>query len=137
MLVEIWERLRGYDKWIETQAKIESSDVDKRPLTDRYGNVIDYAYSSGDTLTWTDRQGEKQYADFTVPDDSPLYQLVGGETVTIRYDPAKPDRYYFRELLRTRVHTAVKTLVAVLLFVMVFGGIVLLSVATGGHHTRR
>jgi hypothetical protein len=21
MLIELWERLRGYDKWIETQAK--------------------------------------------------------------------------------------------------------------------
>jgi hypothetical protein len=128
MLIELWERLRGYDKWIEAQARIESSDVEKRPLTDRYGKVVDYAYSSGDRVTWTDPQGEKQYADFTVPDDSPLYQLVGGESVTIRYDPAKPDRYYFRELLRTRVHTAVKSTLAALLLLVVFGSLIFLRI---------
>jgi hypothetical protein len=90
MLLEIWERLRGYDKWIETQADIESSSVAETRITGRYGKIVDYSYTSGDMLTWVDGQGEKQYADFTVPHDSPLYQLVGGETVTIRYDPARP-----------------------------------------------
>jgi hypothetical protein len=108
MLIEIWERLRGFDKWIETEAKIESSKVEAEAIKNSHGAVRDYVYSSGDTLTWTDAAGEKHSAGFKVPDDSPLYQLVGGETVTIRYDPARPDRYYFRELLRTQVHTAVK-----------------------------
>jgi hypothetical protein len=83
-LIEIWERLRGYDKWIEAQASIESSTVEETPVTDRSGQSIGFTYASGDMLAWTDQQGEKQYADFTVPDDSPLYQLVGGESVTIR-----------------------------------------------------
>lgn len=137
MLIEIWERLRGYDKWIETQASIESSNLEKTPIADRYGNVVDYSYASGDMLTWTDHQGEKQYGDFTVPDDSPLYQLVGGETVTIRYDPASPDRFYFRDLLRTKVHTAVKTTLVVLLFLIVFGGFALLNIASGGRYLHR
>ena len=44
MLIEIWERPHGYDKWVQTEAKIESSDVEKRkrPITDRYGNVFEY-----------------------------------------------------------------------------------------------
>jgi hypothetical protein len=25
MLIEIWERLRGYDKWIQTEATVQSS----------------------------------------------------------------------------------------------------------------
>jgi hypothetical protein len=25
MLIELWERLRGYDKWVETQAMIKSA----------------------------------------------------------------------------------------------------------------
>jgi hypothetical protein len=122
MLIELWERLRGYDKWVQTEAKVESSDLEKTPVVDRYGKVVSYSYSSGDTLTWTDAAGEKQYADFTVPDDSPLYQLIGGETLTIRYDPAQPDRFYLRELLRTRIHTAVKTTLISLLCLIVFGG---------------
>lgn len=38
MLIELWERLRGYDKWNEAQAKIESSTEKK---TDEYcrGNI--------------------------------------------------------------------------------------------------
>jgi hypothetical protein len=122
MLIEIWERLRGYDKWVETEAKIESSNLEKTPVEGRSGTVVSYLYASGDTLTWTDRQGEKQYADFTVPDDSPLYQFIGGETVTIRYDPAHPDRFYYRDLLRTRIHSAVKTT----LILIFFGGLFLL-----------
>jgi hypothetical protein len=133
MLIEIWERLRGYDKWVQTEAKIESSDVEKQPIRNRSGVVVDYAYSSGDTLSWTDASGEKQYAPFTVPDDSPLYQLVGGETVTIRYNPAKPDEFYYRELLRTRVHTAIKTTLGVLLFVALFGGLLFLRIASAVH----
>ena len=124
MLIEIWERLRGYDKWVQAEAKIESSDVNKTPVRDR-GQVVGYSYSSGDTLTWTDASGEKQYATFSVPDDSPLYQLIGGESVTIRYNPANPEQYYFRELLRTRIHTAFKTA----LIVIFFGGIFALRVA--------
>jgi hypothetical protein len=116
MLIEIWERLRGYDKWVETQAKFESSDVEKKPIRDRSGTVVDYRYVSGDLLTWTDRQGKKQSASFTVPDDSPIYQMVGGESVTIRYNPARPDRFYYRELLRTRVHTGFKITLTVLVF---------------------
>ncbi|MGP8224612.1 MAG: DUF3592 domain-containing protein [Terracidiphilus sp.] len=127
MLIEIWERLRGYDKWIQTEAKIESSQDEETSHSTRYGTV---SYASADILTWTDRQGKKQYADFTVPEDSPLYQLVGDETVTIRYDPARPDRFYFRELFSTRVHTVVKTTIAILLFLVVFGGLIFLRITS-------
>jgi hypothetical protein len=118
MLIEIWERLRGYDKWVQTEAKVESSQVEETVHSTRYGIV--YSYASGDILIWTDRQGEKQYADFSVPEDSPLYQLVGGETVTIRYDPAKPERFYFRELMKTRVHTLFQRTIASLIFIGIF-----------------
>jgi hypothetical protein len=133
MLIELWEKLRGYDKWVQTEAKVESSEVEKTPQTNQYGTQVGYSYSSGDILTWTDASGEKQCATFTVPDDSPLYQLIGGETLTIRYDPASPDHFYFRELLRTRIHTAVKTG----LIVILFGGLFLLRLAAVIFRTRR
>ena len=40
-----------------------------------------------------------QYLTFDVEEDTPLFQLVGGESVTIRYDPARPDRFHDRDLL--------------------------------------
>ncbi len=123
MLIEWWERLRGYDKWTETQAKIESSKVKRTSHTDRAGNVS-YTWSSGDQLVWTDSCGEKHWAGFTVHDDSPLYQLIGGESVAIRYDPSDPEQYYFRELLRTRINRFVKVMlysIAFVAFILFFG----------------
>jgi uncharacterized protein DUF3592 len=108
MLIEIWERLRGYDKWIQVDARVESSNLQETKNYDRSGNQIESSWESDDEIVWTDNMGQEQRADFNVPDDSPIYQLVGGETVTIRYNPAKPEEFYYRELLRTRVHTAFK-----------------------------
>jgi hypothetical protein len=45
MLIEIWERLRGYDKWVQTEAKVESSQVEETVHSTRYGIV--YSYASG------------------------------------------------------------------------------------------
>ncbi len=113
MILELYERLRGYDKWVETQAKIESSDVNKTPVANRFGQVVSYRYSAGDILIWVDSRGEHQYADFNVDENSPLYQILGGESVTIRFDPANPDRFYYRDLLKTRFNSALRTTVAV------------------------
>jgi Protein of unknown function (DUF3592) len=106
MLIEIWERLRGYDKWVQTEATVESSSIEKTPQLSR-GASVSYAYSSGDVLVWIDRQGAKQYADFNVPEGSVLYQLIGGERVQIRYNPNEPEKYYFPELLKSRVRAVV------------------------------
>jgi hypothetical protein len=114
MLIELWERLRGYDKWVAAEAKIESSQLNKIPVADRSGNVVDYNYSAGDVITWTDPTGEKHYADFDVDDKSPLYQYIGGESVPIRYDPADPDRFYYRDLLKSRVRKAFRTTIGLL-----------------------
>lgn len=116
MLIEIWERLRGYDKWELAQAKVESSQVVETAHPDRSGNVT-YTYDSADVLVWVDRQGASQRAYFRVPDDSPLYHVVDGELVAIRYNPTNPEQYYFRELLQTRVHTVVKRVSVTLLFI--------------------
>ncbi len=66
--------------------------------------------SPGSTAT-----GENQYANFDVDENSPLCQLLGGESVTIRYDPASPDRFYYRDLLKTRVNSVLRTTLAVLI----------------------
>jgi hypothetical protein len=120
MLIEIWERLRGYNKWIQTEAQFESSKVEESKQFGAYRQQDGSTWASDDVLVWTDRQGQRHGVEFQVPDDSPLYQFVDGETVTIRYNPAKPDQFYLRELLRTRVRTAFKTTFLVLLLVWAF-----------------
>lgn len=103
MLIELWEKFRGYDNWIQVSARIESSDVEKTPHYGRDGSVS-YTWASGDELAWTDREGQRRSSEFKVDDESPLYQLVSGENVTIRYNPANPDEFYYRDLLRSRVN---------------------------------
>ena len=123
MFLELWERLRGYDQWVETQAAVERSDVSVTSYTGRSGEVID-TYDAGDVITWTDSSGEKQYATFEIEQDSPLFQLIGGESVTIRYDPAHPDRFYYRDLLRSRVRSACKAILTILVIAGLVGGFI-------------
>jgi len=132
MLIEIWERLRGYDKWVQTEATIKSSTEQK---TEEYYRGQEYdIWSSDDELTWTDTQGAVHSAEFGVPENSPLFQLIGGETVTIRYDPKDPDSFYYPDLLRSQIHTAVKTTLVVLVFVIIFGAFIILRIASS--HSR-
>jgi len=120
MIIELWERLLGYDKWPETSARFETADLEKTAHTDRAGNVS-YTWASQDTIIWIDRLGSTHRASFRVPDDSPIYQMIDGDTVTIRYNPAKPDHYYYRELLKTRIATAVKYTFWGLIFLALIG----------------
>ena len=129
MLIEIWERLRGYDKWIETEATIPSADVEKTAHMDRRGNVS-YTYGSGDEISWMDESGQKHSAEFKVSDDSPLYQLVGGEKVLIRYNPSNPDEYHYPELLRARFVAASRKSLGVLAFLFVLGLLIGLNILT-------
>ncbi len=116
MLIEFWERLHGYDQWIETQAKIKSST---EKTTEEYYRGQKYEIrSSDDELVWTDTQGAEHSADFGVPEDSPLFQLIGGETVTIRYDPKNPDCFFYPDLLRSRGKVFARGVYLLLVFVM-------------------
>jgi hypothetical protein len=97
MLIEIWERLRGYDKWIQTEARIDSAGAARKALGKRY-RVSNSSRFSANLLVWRDQRGKTHYGAFVNHDTSPLYQLLEDETITIRYDPARPDRYYCRSL---------------------------------------
>jgi hypothetical protein len=110
MLIEIWERLRGYDKWIQTEATIQSSDLNEMEI----GKVRDYSlvgsqsveeWNSSCVLAWTDKSGNSHEAEFDVAEDSPLFQLYDGQKVAIRYNPANPDQFYLRGVSASKVHT--------------------------------
>jgi hypothetical protein len=117
MLIEIWERLRGYDKWVRTDAVVCRSGTEKVENQGRYGTY--YTTEAGDVIEWTDPTGEKQYADFNAPEGSKLFQLVAGDKVEIRYNPAKPDDFYYRDLLRMKVRQGAVATFTVVLFLAI------------------
>ena len=94
---------------------------------DRPGQVY-YSYGSGDEITWADSSGQKHCAEFNVSDDSPLYQLVGGEKVVIRYNPSNPDKYHYPELFRARFVAAGRKMTVVLGLMILFGCVVALRI---------
>lgn len=104
MWLELWEKMRGYDGWVEARATVETpASAEAAP--------------GGDLLVWTDGRGERQAAEFLVPENSGLYQKVSGDTLLIRYNPRKPGEFYHRQLHRMRVRSAVKR-VAIALFLI-------------------
>jgi hypothetical protein len=115
MLIEFWERLRGYDKWVETQATVESSRTENIPI--RGGEI----HQNDDVLLWTDSNGERHRAYFEVQGDSSLYELDPDSKITIRYNPADPEQYCLRELLKYRVTTTTIQTAIILGVVVVFG----------------
>jgi hypothetical protein len=118
MLIELYESLCGYDRWIETNATVTSTSVEEKRHMDRYGRTYSTS-NSGDVLIWTDRGGRERRGFFRVPDGSPLYSLLGGETIPIRYNPAQPDQFYMRALLESRLNRAAKQMVAVAVFLAI------------------
>jgi hypothetical protein len=118
MMTKLWERAIGYDKWIETIATFGAANVQKTPHNGRDGSVS-YTYNSFDTISWTDHSGATHSADFKVPDNSPIYQMVDGNQATIRYDPSRPDRFYYPDLFRTRIDTVLQRIGYTILFLVI------------------
>ena len=129
MLIEIWEKIRGYDKWVEATARIDSSTVKKTAHYGRDGSVS-YTWASQEELVWTDIYGQRQNAEFKVDDESPLYQLVGGENISIRYNPSKAKEFYFRELLKSRVRRFFQLTFYTCIFLLVLACLFWLNVYT-------
>jgi hypothetical protein len=102
MLIELWELLRGYRTWTETQGVIESAEVHRKPIGER-GILFDV--TAAQTMVWIDNTGQKHATQFVVPESSPLFSLKPGDAVIIRCHPAQPDRFYLRELSLTRTKT--------------------------------
>ena len=128
MLIEIWERLRGYDKWIQTEAVIKSSELGAVPFAANSGEKAQKPagaavkeWRSTCTIAWTDGEKQAHTAQFEVSDNSPLFQLYEGNTVSIRYDPVKPGEFYLPGVLKSRILSGVKWTV----FNIVVFGIVL------------
>jgi hypothetical protein len=113
MLIELWERLRGYDKWVEAEAAVVSGDKLRRQFG-LPGRRRESQFSS-DLLMWKDRLGEARYGVFINQDTSPLFQLLEGEKISIRYDPSNPNRFYNRAHFQSWIVLITKMVVAIVL----------------------
>lgn len=111
MLIEIWERMRGYDKWTPVEAMILSSkldDVEVADMPQRYGGGKIYEWQSTCVISWKDSNGKEHKTGFEVSENSPLFQLYDGQTVTIRYNPANPDEFYQRGVAESNLMATLK-----------------------------
>ena len=146
MLAESWERLRGYDKWPTTKAIVSSSDpeaVDWRPYQDPLSDVLfgparplKVDESSGYFFFWNDASGKPHKSRyFYVLSGSPLFQLIDGEVITIRYNPANPDEFYFRLLFESKLRTIRKWIVMFLIIGIAASGVIL-YIMSGGDNSQ-
>jgi hypothetical protein len=119
MLIEIWERLRGYDKWIETEATIESSHLDEVIAgATRSGKPI-YEWQGNEEISWVDKDGVQQCEPLAVSENSPVFQMYEGNPLVIRYNPDSPSDFYVREQLRYQLKIGMRVFAAILVAVCV------------------
>jgi hypothetical protein len=107
MLIEIWERLCGYDKWVQVEATVVSSELiepmiksscngsffNKHPIKNPF-----VVWLSRCAIRWTDTSGGSHTANYSVSESSGLFLLYEGQTVSIRCNPANPEEFYNRSL---------------------------------------
>jgi hypothetical protein len=115
MLIEIWERLRGYDKWPIAEATIESSKLDE--VAQEYsrvtGNPLSTRWQGDEELVWRDQSGTTRRESIAVGENSPLFQLYEGKPLTVRYNPSVPPEFYVREQLQFQVNRTSKVITCV------------------------
>jgi hypothetical protein len=113
MLMEIWERLRGYHKWTQAEAKVEFLK-EEFLYHDKAGKDLHYSHVTGERLAWTDTTGQPHYAPLKKLGDNTRYKFTEGEAETIRYNPASPDQFYCRNISEMKVRYYVSTAFTIL-----------------------
>lgn len=123
MLVELWERLRGYDRWPEVEAGVVSSQLMELSAPSTQGKSVPLGWNSACGIEWTDHSGGQHPAAFQADEESPLYQLQMDDTLTIRFNPRRADQYYVRGLMRSDLLSARKRVLWTVMLVLTLIGI--------------
>ncbi len=129
MLIEIWEHLRGYDNWTKAVATVQSAKLSRvgQLGNDESKPPVALGWESVCKIRWEDQNRVERTAIFQAYEESPLYQLVEGNTVDIRFNPANPSEYYLRGLMESGViRTCRLAIYAVMIIVLAIGFIVFL-----------
>jgi len=103
MLIEWWERLRGYDKWTPAVATVQSTELSRVGEIghDNSKSALALGWESVCTIRWQDQNQNEQTAVFRAYEESPLYQLCEGDKVNIRFNPAMPSEYFLPGLVQS------------------------------------
>jgi hypothetical protein len=129
MLIEAWERLRGYDKWTLAVATVKSTTLSQIDIgSDRSKSPLTVGWESICKISWQDKSQIEHTAVFRAYEESPLYQLCEGDAVNIRYNPAKASEYYLRDLIQSRlarswkltIYTSMVILAGIIFIVFLF-----------------
>jgi hypothetical protein len=105
MLIEIWERVRGYNEWTPTIATVQSSTVGSQSVC---------------KIVWEDQHCIQHTATFKAFEESPLYQLREGDTVSIRFNPDRPGEFYLPGLFQSKLARTFRLGVCAIVFILVF-----------------
>jgi hypothetical protein len=129
MLIELWENLRGYDKWSPAVAVVQSTTLSRvgEIGSDKSKPPLALGWESFCTIKWQDQNQIEHTAVFQAFEESPLYQLIEGDTVNIRFNPAKPSEYYLPGLTFSGLTRTLKlTVYWLMLIVLGIGFIIFL-----------
>ena len=93
MFEDLVAKIRGVNSWPETLATI-SSVAKYQQSVGKYGGT-----QARSCISFWYRDGHQniQSGEFTVDEDSPLFNEEKDSTFTIRYNPARPNRYWSTE----------------------------------------
>ena len=116
MLSQLGDRIRGVKAWPETIATVASVTRYEQSVG-RYGGTQSRACIS---FWYKDENEDIQSGDFTVDEDSPLFEQQKDSTFAIRYNPARPKVYWSGEYTSTYDLALYVVLLAVAVVVIVF-----------------
>lgn len=125
--IDLWERLRGYDKWTPAVATVQSMELSRVGEIggDKSKPPVAVGWESVCRISWQDQNQTEHTAVFEAYEESPLYQLMEGDTVDIRFNPAKPSEYYLPGLIQSGLSkTWQLTLFTLMLIVLGIGFLV-------------
>ena len=112
MFIEVWERLRGFDRWLETQARIESirwwgvPDHHNQELGSRWRvlfKIVRISYAA---------HGGAHFSK-TVLFPAFRFDLNTGDELAIRYAPTDPEKVYVRSRTEYAMNLVVLVLMAI------------------------
>lgn len=88
MIEDFWKRLQGIDHWPETQAEI-TGVFRFEGRRNRKLAVVSFRYK--------DESGFYHTGQFRKDAYSSIYNVSMGDMINVRYNPARPDRYWSDE----------------------------------------
>lgn len=91
MLDKLIQKLRGIDRWPETEAKVVSSEIVSE------GGYNQPPPSARIAFYYRDSKEETQSGEMAVDSYTSLYNLQVDDTFTIRFNPRKPSQFYSEE----------------------------------------